>query len=141
MKKTEKIISLIENGYGLIQTMKHPEVNINKEELLSLMAENAELNKKMRKRFGDEIFENEPEEPDNQEPENGENENSDPEQHEPENGEPENAEQEEPTQEPENRPTEMEELRAEADALGIKYNPKIGADKLRARIEEFKANK
>lgn len=104
MKKTEKIISLIENGYGLIQTMKHPEVNINKEELLSLMAENAELNKKMRKRFGDEIFENEPEEP-------------------------------------ENRPTEMEELRAEADALGIKYNPKIGADKLRARIEEFKANK
>lgn len=103
MKKTEKIISLIENGYGLIQTMEHPEVNINKEELLSLMAENAELNKKMRKRFGDEIFEveNEPEEP--------------------EGGEPDNAEQ--------------------ADALGIKYNPQIGADKLRARIEEFKANK
>lgn len=133
MKKTEKIISLIENGYGLIQTMEHPEVNINKEELLSLMAENAELNKKMRKRFGDEIFEveNEPEEPENQENEGGE----------PDNAEPEQAEQEEPAQEPENRPTEMEELRAEADALGIKYNPQIGADKLRARIEEFKANK
>lgn len=126
MKKTEKIISLIENGYGLIQTMEHPEVNINKEELLSLMAENAELNKKMRKRFGDEIFEveNEPEEPEGGEPDNAEQ-----------------AEQEEPAQEPENRPTEMEELRAEADALGIKYNPQIGADKLRARIEEFKANK
>lgn len=140
MKKTEKIISLIENGYGLIQTMEHPEVNIGKVELLALMEENAELNKKMRKRFGDEIFEVEEVE---KEPENGENENSDPEQSgdEPEQKESENGE---PDKEPEGKteePSDIDALKAEADALGIKYNPMIGADKLRARIEEFKANK
>lgn len=117
MKKiNEKILELLDNGYGLIQMMEHPEVKINKEELIALMKDDEKLNKKLRKRFGDKFFEAE------------EPENSDPEQ--PEDGEP---EQEEPNI------SEIDALKAEADALGIQYNAMIGVDKLRARIEEFKA--
>lgn len=113
MKKiNEKILELLDNGYGLIQMMEHPEVKINKEELIALMKDDEKLNKKLRKRFGDKFFEAE----------------------EPENGEPaEEPEQEEPTI------SEIDTLKAEADALGIQYKAMIGVDKLRARIEEFKA--
>lgn len=99
MKKiNEKILELLDNGYGLIQMMEHPEVKINKEELIALMKDDEKLNKKLRKRFGDKFFE---------------------------------------AEEPEI--SEIDTLKAEADALGIQYNPTIGVDKLRARIEEFKA--
>lgn len=127
MKKiNEKILELLDNGYGLIQMMEHPEVKINKEELIALMKDDEKLNKKLRKRFGDKFFE--AEEPENADPEQLE---GDPE---PENGEPaEEPEQEEPSI------SEIDALKAEADALGIRYNPTIGAEKLRARIEEFKA--
>lgn len=120
MKKiNEKILELLDNGYGLIQMMEHPEVKINKEELIALMKDDEKLNKKLRKRFGDKFFE--AEEPENSDPE-------------PENGEPaEEPEQEEPNI------SEIDALKAEADALGIQYNAMIGVDKLRARIEEFKA--
>lgn len=104
MKKiNEKILELLDNGYGLIQMMEHPEVKINKEELIALMKDDEKLNKKLRKRFGDKFFE--AEEP----------------------------EQEEPSI------SEIDALKAEADALGIQYSAMIGVDKLRARIEEFKA--
>lgn len=104
MKKiNEKILELLDNGYGLIQMMEDPEVKINKEELIALMKDDEKLNKKLRKRFGDKFFE--AEEP----------------------------EQEEPSI------SEIDALKAEADALGIQYNAMIGVDKLRARIEEFKA--
>lgn len=127
MKKiNEKILELLDNGYGLIQMMEHPEVKINKEELIALMKDDEKLNKKLRKRFGDKFFE--AEEPENSDPEQLE---GDPE---PENGEPaEEPELEEPSI------SEIDALKAEADALGIRYNPTIGAEKLRARIEEFKA--
>lgn len=127
MKKiNEKILELLDNGYGLIQMMEHPEVKINKEELIALMKDDEKLNKKLRKRFGDKFFE--AEEPENADPEQPE---GDPE---PENGEPaEEPEQEEPNI------SEIDALKAEADALGIQYNAMIGVDKLRARIEEFKA--
>lgn len=127
MKKiNEKILELLDNGYGLIQMMEHPEVKINKEELIALMKDDEKLNKKLRKRFGDKFFE--AEEPENAEPEQLE---GDPE---PENGEPaEEPEQEEPNI------SEIDALKAEADALGIQYKAMIGVDKLRARIEEFKA--
>lgn len=127
MKKiNEKILELIDNGYGLIQMMEHPEVKINKEELIALMKDDEKLNKKLRKRFGDKFFE--AEEPENADPEQLE---GDPE---PENGEPaEEPEQEEPNI------SEIDALKAEADALGIQYSAMIGVDKLRARIEEFKA--
>lgn len=102
MKKiNEKILELLDNGYGLIQMMEHPEVKINKEELIALMKEDEKLNKKLRKRFGDKFFEVAPAE--------------------------------------EPKISEIDALKAEADALGIQYNPMIGAEKLRARIEEFKA--
>lgn len=116
MKKiNEKILELLDNGYGLIQMMEHPEVKINKEELIALMKDDEKLNKKLRKRFGDKFFEVAPAE-------------------EPENGEPaEEPEQEEPNI------SEIDALKAEADALGIQYSAMIGVDKLRARIEEFKA--
>mgnify|MGYP006962822999 FL=1 len=104
MKKiNEKILELLDNGYGLIQMMEDPEVKINKEELIALMKDDEKLNKKLRKRFGDKFFE--AEEP----------------------------EQEEPSI------SEIDALKAEADALGIQYSAMIGVDKLRARIEEFKA--
>lgn len=127
MKKiNEKILELLDNGYGLIQMMEHPEVKINKEELIALMKDDEKLNKKLRKRFGDKFFE--AEEPENADPEQLE---GDPE---PENGEPaEEPEQEEPNI------SEIDALKAEADALGIQYHAMIGVDKLRARIEEFKA--
>lgn len=145
MKKiNEKILELLDNGYGLIQMMEHPEVKINKEELIALMKDDEKLNKKLRKRFGDKFFEvapaeepenSDPEQPEDNEPEQPEGDSeqseSDPE---PENGEPaEEPEQEEP------EISEIDALKAEADALGIQYNPTIGAEKLRARIEEFKA--
>lgn len=99
MKKiNEKILELLDNGYGLIQMMEHPEVKINKEELIALMKDDEKLNKKLRKRFGDKFFEAE-----------------------------------------EPNISEIDALKAEADALGIQYNAMIGVDKLRARIEEFKA--
>lgn len=114
--------------------MEHPEVKINKEELIALMKDDEKLNKKLRKRFGDKFFEaEEPENSDPEQPEDGEPEQleGDPE---PENGEPaQEPEQEEP------EISEIDTLKAEADALGIQYNPTIGVDKLRARIEEFKA--
>lgn len=104
MKKiNEKILELLDNGYGLIQMMEHPEVKINKEELIALMKDDEKLNKKLRKRFGDKFFE--AEEPEQEEP----------------------------------NISEIDALKAEADALGIQYNAMIGVDKLRARIEEFKA--
>lgn len=138
MKKiNEKILELLDNGYGLIQMMEHPEVKINKEELIALMKDDEKLNKKLRKRFGDKFFEvapaEEPENSDPEQPEDGEPEQleGDPE---PENGEPaEEPEQEEPNI------SEIDALKAEADALGIQYHAMIGVDKLRARIEEFKA--
>ena len=67
MKKiNEKILELLDNGYGLIQMMEHPEVKINKEELIALMKDDEKLNKKLRKRFGDKFFEVAPaEEPEN----------------------------------------------------------------------------
>jgi hypothetical protein len=34
--------------------------------------------------------------------------------------------------------TNIEDLKAEADSLGIKYNARIGADSLKVKIEEFK---
>ena len=104
MKKiNEKILELLDNGYGLIQVMEHPEVKINKEELIALMKDDEKLNKKLRKRFGDKFFE--AEEPEQEEP----------------------------------NISEIDALKAEADALGIQYSAMIGVDKLRARIEEFKA--
>lgn len=104
MKKiNEKILELLDNGYGLIQMMEHPEVKINKEELIALMKDDEKLNKKLRKRFGDKFFE--AEEPELEEP----------------------------------SISEIDALKAEADALGIQYSAMIGVDKLRARIEEFKA--
>ena len=104
MKKiNEKILEMLDNGYGLIQMMEHPEVKINKEELIALMKDDEKLNKKLRKRFGDKFFE--AEEPEQEEP----------------------------------NISEIDALKAEADALGIQYNAMIGVDKLRARIEEFKA--
>lgn len=104
MKKiNEKILELLDNGYGLIQMMEHPEVKINKEELIALMKDDEKLNKKLRKRFGDKFFE--AEEPEQEEP----------------------------------NISEIDALKAEADALGIQYKAMIGVDKLRARIEEFKA--
>lgn len=104
MKKiNEKILELLDNGYGLIQMMEHPEVKINKEELIALMKDDEKLNKKLRKRFGDKFFE--AEEPEQEEP----------------------------------NISEIDALKAEADALGIQYHAMIGVDKLRARIEEFKA--
>lgn len=104
MKKiNEKILELLDNGYGLIQMMEHPEVKINKEELIALMKDDEKLNKKLRKRFGDKFFE--AEEPEQEEP----------------------------------NISEIDALKAEADALGIQYSAMIGVDKLRARIEEFKA--
>lgn len=135
MKKiNEKILELLDNGYGLIQMMEHPEVKINKEELIALMKDDEKLNKKLRKRFGDKFFEaEEPENADPEQPEDGEPEQleGDPE---PENGEPaEEPELEEPNI------SEIDALKAEADALGIQYHAMIGVDKLRARIEEFKA--
>lgn len=135
MKKiNEKILELLDNGYGLIQMMEHPEVKINKEELIALMKDDEKLNKKLRKRFGDKFFEaEEPENSDPEQPEDGEPEQleGDPE---PENGEPaEEPELEEPSI------SEIDALKAEADALGIQYSAMIGVDKLRARIEEFKA--
>lgn len=135
MKKiNEKILELLDNGYGLIQMMEHPEVKINKEELIALMKDDEKLNKKLRKRFGDKFFEaEEPENSDPEQPEDGEPEQleGDPE---PENGEPaEEPELEEPSI------SEIDALKAEADALSIQYNAMIGVDKLRARIEEFKA--
>lgn len=107
MKKiNEKILELLDNGYGLIQMMEHPEVKINKEELIALMKDDEKLNKKLRKRFGDKFFEVAPaEEPEQEEP----------------------------------NISEIDALKAEADALGIQYSAMIGVDKLRARIEEFKA--
>lgn len=107
MKKiNEKILELLDNGYGLIQMMEHPEVKINKEELIALMKDDEKLNKKLRKRFGDKFFEVAPaEEPELEEP----------------------------------SISEIDALKAEADALGIQYGAMIGVDKLRARIEEFKA--
>ena len=114
MKKTEKIISLIENGYGFTQMMES--AGVDKEELIELMHENETLNKKLRKRFGDDVFEVAKIDPENNE--------GDPEQNEPEGDE---------------EVSELDALKAEADALGIQYNPMIGAEKLRARIEEFKA--
>lgn len=135
MKKiNEKILELLDNGYGLIQMMEHPEVKINKEELIALMKDDEKLNKKLRKRFGDKFFE--AEEPENADPEQSED--GEPEQlegdPEPENGEPaEEPELEEPNI------SEIDALKAEADALGIQYSAMIGVDKLRARIEEFKA--
>lgn len=102
MKKiNEKILELLDNGYGLIQMMEHPEVKINKEELIALMKDDEKLNKKLRKRFGDKFFEVAPAEEPNI--------------------------------------SEIDALKAEADALGIQYSAMIGVDKLRARIEEFKA--
>lgn len=83
--------------------MEHPEVKINKEELIALMKDDEKLNKKLRKRFGDKFFE--AEEPEQEEP----------------------------------NISEIDALKAEADALGIQYSAMIGVDKLRARIEEFKA--
>lgn len=135
MKKiNEKILELLDNGYGLIQMMEHPEVKINKEELIALMKDDEKLNKKLRKRFGDKFFEaEEPENSDPEQPEDGEPEQleGDPE---PENGEPaEEPELEEPIF------SEIDALKVEADALGIQYHAMIGVDKLRARIEEFKA--
>lgn len=135
MKKiNEKILELLDNGYGLIQMMEHPEVKINKEELIALMKDDEKLNKKLRKRFGDKFFEvEEPENSDPEQPEDGEPEQleGDPE---PENGEPaEEPELEEPEL------SEIDTLKVEADALGIQYKATIGVDKLRARIEEFKA--
>ena len=106
MKKTEKIISLIEHGYGFTQMMES--AGVDKEELIELMHENETLNKKLRKRFGDDVFEVA---------------KIDPEQNEPEGDE---------------EVSELDALKAEADALGIQYNAMIGAEKLRARIEEFK---
>lgn len=104
MKKiNEKILELLDNGYGLIQMMEDPEVKINKEELIALMKDDEKLNKKLRKRFGDKFFE--AEEPEQEEP----------------------------------NISEIDALKAEADALGIQYSAMIGVDKLRARIEEFKA--
>lgn len=135
MKKiNEKILELLDNGYGLIQMMEHPEVKINKEELIALMKDDEKLNKKLRKRFGDKFFEaEEPENADPEQPEDGEPEQLEGDS-EPENGEPaEEPEQEEPNI------SEIDALKAEADALGIQYHAMIGVDKLRARIEEFKA--
>ena len=37
-------------------------------------------------------------------------------------------------------PNELKSLKAEADGLGLKYSHNIGADNLRKRIEEFKAD-
>ena len=125
---------MLDKGYGLIQMMEHPEVKINKEELIALMKDDEKLNKKLRKRFGDKFFEvEEPENSDPEQPEDGEPEQleGDPE---PENGEPaEEPELEEPNI------SEIDTLKVEADALGIQYSAMIGVDKLRARIEEFKA--
>lgn len=36
--------------------MEHPEVKINKEELIALMKDDEKLNKKLRKRFGDKFL-------------------------------------------------------------------------------------
>lgn len=47
---------MLDNGYGLIQMMEHPEVKINKEELIALMKDDEKLNKKLRKRFGDKFL-------------------------------------------------------------------------------------
>nr|DAF52326.1 MAG TPA: Tho1/MOS11 C-terminal domain [Siphoviridae sp. ct7Qv4] len=129
MKKNEEVISLIENGYGFTQMLDAAKISMD--ELLGLMKQDEILNRKLRKRFGDERFDQEQEEAENGDPDGGEPDNAEAEQ--PEDGEP---EQEEPKQS--EAVSEIDALKAEADTLGIQYNPTIGAKKLKARIEEFK---
>lgn len=123
-KIAEKIINLVDNGYGLVQLMA--EVKIGKVELIDLMKENVELNKKLRKRFGDDTFDEkvEPETENESEtekaPEDGEQED---------NGMPAN----------DGDSPELASLKQEAKKLGISFNPNIGYEKLKARVDEFKA--
>lgn len=123
-KIAEKIINLVDNGYGLVQLMA--EVKIGKVELIDLMKENVELNKKLRKRFGDDTFDEkvEPETENESETEKA----------------PEDGEQED-TGMPANDgdSPELASLKQEAKKLGISFNPNIGYEKLKARVEEFKA--
>ena len=123
-KIVETINDLVDTGYGISQMMEEAEISM--EELLEVMSRDELLNKKLRKRFGDAIFDKEPE----NDPEN------DPEQT--EDGEPEQEESDNGESDDEPEISEIDALKAEADALGIQYNPTIGAKKLKARIEEFK---
>lgn len=123
-KIAEKIINLVDNGYGLVQLMA--EVKIGKVELIDLMKENVELNKKLRKRFGDDTFDEkvEPETENESETEKA----------------PEDGEQEEPAMPANDGDSpELANLKQEAKKLGISFNPNIGYEKLKARVDEFKA--
>lgn len=135
MKKIKDIINYVDNGYGLFQAMR--EAKVDMAELLSLMKENNELDKKLRKRFGDEAFE-EPEAENESETEEAS-----------EDGEQEPEEdvaqgEAEQTQEPampanDGDSPELASLKQEAKELGISFNPNIGYEKLKARVDEFKA--
>lgn len=108
MKKHEEAISLIDNGYGIVQLMGKME--IQKKDLISLAEENKILYDKLIKRFKNVEwvqsikFKGAATLPlsDNDTP-------------------------------------ELAALKAEATKLGIQFNPNIGVDKLKSRIEEHKA--
>ena len=109
MKKIEKTIGLIDNGYGISQMMEA--VGVEMSELIELMKQDEKLNRKLRRRFGDAIFDPRVE---------------------PENGDPDPANNDGDS-------PEMASLKQEAKELGISFNPNIGYEKLKARVDEFKA--
>lgn len=126
-KIAEKIITLVDNGYGLVQLMA--EVKIGKVELIDIMKENVELNKKLRKRFGDDTFDEKVEPEAENESETEETEEAS-----------EDGEQEESAMPANDGDSpELANLKQEAKKLGISFNPNIGYEKLKARVDEFKA--
>lgn len=106
MKLKDKVISYIDNGYGIVQLMTT--LNIDKKQLIEIAESDDVLLNKLKKRYvniewvekinfkGASLPLSDADTP------------------------------------------ELAALKMEAKELGIQFNPTIGAEKLRARIEEFK---
>lgn len=107
-KLQDKLLSKINNGYGINQAMEA--VGTTEKEVIKLMEEDIQLCNKLKKRFEgtkwiDEVkYKGKVEElPDGDTP-------------------------------------ELAALKAEAKELGVEFNPQIGYEKLKKRVDEFKAN-
>lgn len=107
-KIQDKLIDLLDDGYGINQAMD--KLGLKQDDIVALMEENLNLNKKLKKRFAGNEWIEKVEYKGVKEvlPADGDT-------------------------------PELAALKAEAMELGIEFNPRIGFDTLKKRVDEWKA--
>lgn len=106
-KIQDKMLNLINNGYGINQAMAKE--GLEKKDVIKLMEEDIDFCKKLQKRFAttDWVVEV--------------------------------TYKGKAVELPDGDTPELAALKAEAKELGVEFNPQIGYDKLKKRVDEFKA--